>query len=171
MQAVLNKINSTTLTFDVPDDLPAENVSYKLNAVIDSSGRIKINYCGAISDFSVKGDSSFSSYYGLTASGTSQYEDYDTAITPSKDIVTYDRNGVLTGATDLSEVNGNAIFGQEGTIDFYNGSTKIASVTVGANDDLQTVLNKINSMTVNYAPPSDVSNVNWDTTISAQIVI
>ena len=170
LQAVLNKINSTTLTFDVPDDLPGENVSYKLNAVIDSSGRIKINYCGAISDFSVKGDSAFASYYGLTASGTSQYEDYDTAITPSKDIVTYDRNGVLTGATDLSEVNGNAIFGQEGTIDFYNGSTKIASVTVGANDDLQTVLNKINSMTVNYAPPSDVSNVNWDTTISAQIV-
>ena len=170
LQTVLNKINSTTLTFSAPDDMPSDNLNYKLNAVIDSNGRIKINYSGAISDFSVGGDSAFAGYYGLTGSGTSQYQDYDSSITPSKDIVTYDRNGVLTGATDISQVNGNEIFGQTGTIDFYNGSTKIGSVTVDANDDLLTVLDKINHMTVNYAPPTDVSNVNWDTTISAQIV-
>ena len=170
LQTVLNKINSTVLNFNAPSDLPGENLNYNLNAVIDSNGRIKINYSGAISNFSVKGDSAFVTYYGLSSSRTDEYQNYDSTITPTKDIVTYDRDGLLTGATDISTVNGNAIFGQAGTIDFFNGDTKIGSINVSENDNLQDVLQKINSMTVNYAPPSNVSNVNWDTTISAQII-
>ena len=96
--------------------------------------------------------------------------DYDFSITAMKDIVTYNKDGVLIGGTDISVSNGEALYGQAGTIDFYNGDTKIGTITVDATDDLNTVLNKINSMQVNYDAPGDSYNVNFDNSLTAQIV-
>lgn len=170
LQTIVNKINNLTLNFNAPDDKPSQNLSYKLNASINSSGNIEISYTGALSDFSVSGTSSTVDFYGLGKTSQNTVTDYTNNIYETKEIITYNKDGYLTGGTDISTVNGNAIYGQAGTIDFFNGNIKIGSVTIDDNDDLNTVLDKINNMTINYTAPSDKFNIDWDASITASIV-
>ena len=125
------------------------------------TGKIVIETYGESHDISATGN---------VATLTGFNGDYDFTITPMKDIVTYYKDGTLTGSLDVSTVNGQAIYGQAGTIDFYNGDTKIGSITVDAGDDLNAVLAKINSMVVDYDPPSSSFNIDFDNTIDASIV-
>lgn len=170
LQTIINKINNLTLNFSAPDDMPSENLSYKLNATINGSGNIEISYTGALSDFSISGTSSVVDFYGLGTTAKSSGQDYNNNIYETKEIVTYQKDGYLTGGTDVSTVNGSAIYGQAGTIDFYNGSSKIGTITVDESDDLNAVLAKINNMVLNYEAPSDKFNIDWDSSISASIV-
>lgn len=170
LQTIMNKINAMTLDITAPSDLPNVGFSNKVTASINPDGKLAISYSGAISNFSVSGSSDVVNFYGLGKTGSNTSADFDFSINPSKDIVTYNKDGYLTGSLDVTTVNKNALFGQAGTIDFYNGSNKIGSITLGENDTLDTVLAKINGMSVNLQEPDSSFNVNWDNSITASIV-
>ncbi len=127
----------------------------------ETTGKISIQTYGESHDVTATGN---------VATLTGFDGSYEFSIAPMKDIVTYNKDGVLVGGTNVSDSNGAALAGQAGTIDFYNGSTKIGSITVSETDNLNQVLAKINAMTVDYEGPADTTNLNWDNSISASIV-
>lgn len=127
----------------------------------ETTGKISIQTYGESHDVTATGN---------VATLTGFDGSYEFSITPTKDIVTYNKDGLLIGGTNISNSNGAALAGQAGTIDFYNGSTKIGSIEVEETDSLNQVLAKINAMTVDYEGPTDTTNLNWDNSISASIV-
>lgn len=127
----------------------------------DATGKISIKTYGESHDISATGN---------VATLTGFDGDYDFSVTAMKDIVTYNKDGKLVGGTNISASGGVAISGQAGTMEFYNGTTKIGSITVEETDTLNEVLAKINAMTVDYDAPTSTHNLNYDNTIDASIV-
>lgn len=127
----------------------------------EATGKISIQTYGESHDVSATGN---------VATLTGFDGSYDFSINAMKDIVSYNKDGKLVGGTNVNVANGNALVGQAGTIDFYNGTTKIGSVEVSETDTMNQVLAKINAMSVDYAAPSDTTNLNWDNSISASVV-
>ena len=98
-----------------------------LSAEINADGKIQITVEGA-TDLRLESDSTgFGDYYGLTSATTENI-----AVNES----------TLTGSIDTGGYSGDAFYGQStGQLTFSNGTT----VSINANDNLDTVIQKINN--------------------------
>ena len=108
-----------------------------LSAEINADGKIQITVEGA-TDLRLESDSTgFGDYYGLTSATTENI-----AVNES----------TLTGSIDTGGYSGDAFYGQStGQLTFSNGTT----VSINANDNLDTVIQKINNAGLSASILSD----------------
>ena len=107
------------------------------SAEINADGKIQITVIGA-TDLRLESDSTgFGDYYGLTSATTENI-----AVNES----------TLTGSIDTGGYSGDAFYGQStGQLTFSNGTT----VSINANDNLDTVIQKINNAGLSASILSD----------------
>ena len=133
-----NGVSINISATDTRSDVLAKfNAISGVTASVNAQGRIQISVENA-QNITVKSDSSgFADFYGLSTTGGS----YSGSIS-TETIQNDNAQSTLKGSVDTTELTGEAFWGQAtGTIEFSNG----ASVSINANDDLDTVIQKINN--------------------------
>ena len=137
---VLKFTNGMSINISADDNradvLSKLNAIEGVTAIINTDGKIQITAENA-QDLMVESDTSgFADFYGLSTTGGI----YDGGIN-STDITVDEGESTLTGSVNTFELSGDAFWGQNsGTITFSNG----ASVNIDAEDNLITVLQKLN---------------------------
>ncbi len=137
---VLKFTNGMSINISADDNradvLSKLNAIEGVTAIINTDGKIQITAENA-QDLMVESDTSgFADFYGLSTTGGI----YDGGIN-STDITVDGGESTLTGSVNTFELSGDAFWGQNsGTITFSNG----ASVNIDAEDNLITVLQKLN---------------------------